>query len=166
MENFINNLIEQAAAYAPKVVGAILTLIIGFWVIARITKLLSKYFKKKSFDETVEPFLLSVVSVGLKVLLLLAVAQMFGIETTSFVAIFGALAFAIGLALQGNLSHMAAGILILIFRPFKVGDFIVAQGYSGNRQRNTNFYHSPDNAGQPPDHHSLMAPSPAGPSRT
>jgi small conductance mechanosensitive channel len=131
MENFINNLIEQAAAYAPKVVGAILTLIIGFWVIARITKLLSKYFKKKSFDETVEPFLLSVVSVGLKVLLLLAVAQMFGIETTSFVAIFGALAFAIGLALQGNLSHMAAGILILIFRPFKVGDFIVAQGYSG-----------------------------------
>lgn len=131
MENFINNLIEQAAIYAPKVVGAILTLIIGFWVIGRITKALSKYFKRKNFDETIEPFLLSLVTVGLRVMLILAVAQMFGIETTSFVAIFGALAFAIGLALQGNLSHMAAGILILFFRPFKVGDFIVAQGYSG-----------------------------------
>lgn len=131
MENFINRLIELSAEYAPKVVGAILTLIIGFWIIGRIVKALSRYFKRKSFDETVEPFLLSLVSVGLKVMLLLAVAQMFGIETTSFVAIFGALAFAIGLALQGNLSHMAAGILILIFRPFRVGDFIVAQGYSG-----------------------------------
>ncbi len=131
MDNFINTLIELGAAYAPKVVGAILTLVIGFWIIKRLTKALAKYFKRKNFDETIEPFLLSLVNVGLKVVLLLAVAQMFGIETTSFVAIFGALAFAIGLALQGNLSHMAAGILILIFRPFKVGDYIVAQGYEG-----------------------------------
>lgn len=117
--------------YAPRVVGALLTLLIGFRVIAFITRQLSRYFERKDFDKTIEPFLLSLVSVGLKVMLLLAVAGMFGIETTSFVAIFSALAFAIGLALQGNLSHMAAGILVLIFRPFKVGDFIVAQGYSG-----------------------------------
>ncbi|MEL7122650.1 MAG: mechanosensitive ion channel domain-containing protein [Bacteroidota bacterium] len=133
MENLfdLQALGQQLTTYAPKVIGAILTLVIGFWVIGRITSVLRRYFDKKDFDKTVEPFLLSLVNVGLKIMLLLAVAQMFGIQTTSFVAIFSALAFAIGLALQGNLGHMAAGILILIFRPFKVGDYIVSQGYEG-----------------------------------
>lgn len=131
MESYVQQLISTAVDYAPQVLGALLTLLIGFRVIGFLTDRLRRYFQRRSFDKTIEPFLVSLVSIGLKIMLLLAVASMFGIETTSFVAIFSALAFAIGLALQGNLAHMAAGILILIFRPFKVGDFIVAQGYSG-----------------------------------
>ncbi len=117
--------------YAPTVVGAILTLIIGFWIVGRITKVADRAMEKQEFDPTLRPFLRSILSIGLKVLLLLSVVGMFGVETTSFIAILGALAFSIGLALQGSLSHFASGILILVLKPFKVGDFIVTQGYSG-----------------------------------
>ena len=118
--------------YAPQVVGAILTLIIGFWVIKKITQIVSSAMEKRKIDETVRPFLVSMLNVGLKVLLLLSVAQMFGIQTTSFVAIFGALAFAIGLALQGSLAHFASGVLLLVFKPYKVGDLIDLSGHVGH----------------------------------
>ncbi|MBK7408887.1 MAG: mechanosensitive ion channel [Saprospirales bacterium] len=118
--------------YAPKVVGAILTLVVGFWIIGRITHMLRKSMEKRGIDPTIRPFLGSLVSVGLKVLLLLSVASMFGIETTSFVAIFSALAFAIGLALQGSLGHFASGVLLLIFKPYKVGDLVtIGGGFTG-----------------------------------
>ncbi|MEL6834550.1 MAG: mechanosensitive ion channel domain-containing protein [Bacteroidota bacterium] len=124
----LEKLSELATTYAPKVVGAILTLIIGFWIVGRITGALDRTMGKRGVDETIRPFLLSLVSVGLKVMLLLAVASMFGIETTSFVAIFSALAFAIGLALQGSLGHFASGVLLLTFRPYKVGDLVTVGG--------------------------------------
>ena len=124
MENYMEQIYSMAIEYAPKVLGAILTLIIGFWIIARITKFVDRTMAKRDVDETVRPFLTSIISVGLKVLLLLSVASMFGIETTSFVAIFGALAFAIGLALQGSLGHFASGVLLLVFKPYKVGDLV------------------------------------------
>ncbi|MEL7222151.1 MAG: mechanosensitive ion channel domain-containing protein [Bacteroidota bacterium] len=114
--------------YAPSVVGAILTLIIGFWVIGRITSAMDKTMTNRGMDETIRPFLLSLVSVGLKVMLLLAVAGMFGVETASFVAIFGALAFAVGMALQGSLGHFASGVLLLTFRPYNVGDLVTIGG--------------------------------------
>lgn len=110
--------------YAPKVVGAILTLIIGFWIIGMIVRGVQNVMSKNKVDATIQPFLASIVSVGLKVMLLLSVASMFGAETTSFVAIFSALAFAIGLALQGSLGHFASGVLILVFKPYKVGDLV------------------------------------------
>lgn len=122
--DYVEQLIEMAVAYAPKVVGAIITLIIGFWIIGRIVSLFKRTMEKRDFDPTIRPFLASLVSVGLKVLLLLSVASMFGIETTSFVAVFGALAFAIGMALQGSLGHFASGVLLLIFKPYKVGDLV------------------------------------------
>mgnify|MGYP000377305801 FL=1 len=103
----LEKLTELTTAYAPKVLGAILTLVIGFWVVARITGAMSNMLQKRGVDQTIRPFLTSLVDVGLKIMLLLAVASMFGIETTSFVAIFGALAFAIGMALQGSLGHFA-----------------------------------------------------------
>lgn len=124
----LEKLSEMITAYAPKVVGAILTLIIGFWVIARITSTVNRMMEKRGMDATIRPFLASLVSVGLKVMLLLAVASMFGIETTSFVALFGALAFAIGMALQGSLGHFASGVLLLTFRPYKVGDLVTIGG--------------------------------------
>lgn len=118
-------------AYAPKVAGAILTLIIGFWLSGFVAKKVRKIMEKKDVDVSLAPFLTSIVGIGIKILVVLSAASMFGIEVTSFVAIFGALAFAIGLALQGNLSHMAAGVVILLFKYYKVGDYIETQGYAG-----------------------------------
>ncbi len=124
----LEKLSELATTYMPQVIGAILTLIIGFWVVARISSALDRIMESRGIDQTVRPFLSSLVSVGLKVMLLLAVAGMFGIETTSFVAIFGALAFAVGMALQGSLGHFASGVLLLTFRPYKVGDLVTIGG--------------------------------------
>ncbi len=117
--------------YAPKVIGAIITLIIGFMIIGWIVGIVKSMMQKRGVDPTITPFLTSLVSVGLKVMLLLSVAGMFGVETTSFVAIFGAMAFAIGMALQGSLGHFASGVMILIFKPYKVGDLVDLSGNIG-----------------------------------
>jgi small conductance mechanosensitive channel len=111
---------------------ALLTLIIGLWVIRLLLRTFRKVLRLRDVDPTLQPFLSSIVSVILKVLLLLTVASMTGIETTSFVAALGAAGLAIGLALQGSLSNFAGGVLILLFKPFRVGDFIQAQGGEGS----------------------------------
>lgn len=129
--DYLDQIKELAIAYAPKVLGAILTLIIGFWIAAIISKRVRKTLEKRDVNPSLTPFLVSMVSIGLRVLVLFSAASMFGLEITSFIAIFSALAFAIGMALQGNLSHMASGIMILFLKPFEVGDFIVTSGYSG-----------------------------------
>lgn len=133
MENFfdLNQISSMVTAYLPKVAGAILTLIIGFWIAGWITKLVKKTLKRNDVDPTLTPFLGSLVNVAVKVMVLLAVAGMFGVETTSFIAIFGALAFAIGMALQGSLGHFASGVLLLVFRPYKVGDLVTIGGETG-----------------------------------
>jgi small conductance mechanosensitive channel len=119
---------DLIVGYTPKVIGAILTIIIGFWLAGLITKGVINAMKKRGVDESVRPFLGSLVSVAIKVMVLIAAAGMFGIETTSFIAVFGALAFAIGMALQGSLGHFASGVLILTFKPFKVGDLVEIGG--------------------------------------
>ena len=124
-------IIPMIVEYAPKVIGALLTLVIGFMIAGFIARIARKNMEKRNVDPSLTPFITSLISITIKMLVLLSAASMFGFEVTSFVAILGALAFAIGMALQGNLSHMAAGIMILFFKPFKVGDFIVTQGYSG-----------------------------------
>lgn len=133
MDKFLNleTLSGLVTSYAPRVIGAILTLIIGFWIIARITGAIEKMMAKRGFDQTIRPFLASLINVGLKIMLLLSVAGMFGVETTSFVAIFGAMAFAIGMALQGSLGHFASGVMLLIFKPYKVGDLVDLGGHVG-----------------------------------
>ncbi len=131
MEFNLDKISDMIVAYTPRVVGAILTLVIGFWIIARVTNLLRRTLKKREVDPTIRPFLASLVDVVLKILLLLSVASMFGVETTSFVAMFGAIAFAIGLALQGSLGHLASGILLLVFKPYQVGDLVEIQGETG-----------------------------------
>lgn len=134
MESFfdLETLKTQFTEWAPTVVGAILTLIIGFWIVGWITNLARKAMQRSKMDPTIQPFLTSLVSVGLKVLLLITVAGMFGIETTSFIAMFGALAFAVGLALQGSLGHFASGVLLLVFKPYKVGDLVtIGGGHTG-----------------------------------
>lgn len=127
-ERIINQLITLGTDYAPKVIGALITLIIGWIIIGWINRIVRKTMDKRGMDASLKPFIGSIITVGMKILLLLSVAAMFGIKTTSFVAIFGALAFAIGMALQGSLGHFASGIMILIFRPFKVGDLVEIGG--------------------------------------
>lgn len=131
LDSILERIQEFIALYALDVVGAILTLLIGFWLISRLVKIVDKGMEKRNIEISLRSFLASVVGIGLKVLLLLSVASMFGIEVTSFVAIFSALAFAIGLALQGNLANFASGVLILVFKFYKVGDFIKTQGHAG-----------------------------------
>jgi small conductance mechanosensitive channel len=127
----IEKVSDLAIIYAPKVLLAILTLIIGFWLIAWVTRLAKRMMAKKEMDESLRPFLGSIISIGLKVLLLLSVVSMFGVETTSFIAVFTALAFAIGMALQGSLGNFASGVMILLFKPYKVGDLVSMQGFTG-----------------------------------
>lgn len=122
--------ITMVMAYAPKVLLAIITLVIGLWVINRFVTVLDNKLGKK--DPTLNKFLCALIGALLKILLLISVASMVGIATTSFVAIIGAAGLAVGLALQGSLANFAGGVLILIFKPFKVGDVIEAQGFLGS----------------------------------
>ena len=126
----VDQAITLVMAYAPKVVLAIITLIVGMWLINRFVRLLDSKLGKK--DPTLNTFLCGLLSAVLKILLLISVASMVGIATTSFIAIIGAAGLAVGLALQGSLGNFAGGVLILIFKPFKVGDVIEAQGYLGS----------------------------------
>ncbi|NMT62506.1 mechanosensitive ion channel family protein [Marinobacter orientalis] len=124
---------EQALSlimtYAPKLVLAIITLIVGLWLINRFVAVVDKKLGAK--DPTLNKFLCGLISIIFKVMLLISVASMVGIATTSFIAVIGAAGLAIGLALQGSLGNFAGGVLILIFKPFKVGDTIEAQGFLG-----------------------------------
>lgn len=110
---------------------AIVVWIVGSFVVNKLITLLGKVMEKSRMDDSLRPFLKSMVGALLKVLLLLAVASTLGMQVTSFVAILSAAAFAVGLALQGGLSNFAGGVMILTFRPFKVEDVISAQGYTG-----------------------------------
>ena len=126
----MNQAMSLVMTYAPKVVLAIVTLIVGMWLINRFVGVLDNKLGKK--DPTLNKFLCGLIGAILKILLLISVASMVGIATTSFIAIIGAAGLAVGLALQGSLANFAGGVLILIFKPFKVGDTIDAQGYLGS----------------------------------
>lgn len=106
--------------------SSVLILIIGLWLIKLIRKLVSKILQKRDFDISVRSFLEKILSGGLKILLFIIVVSRLGVQTTSFVAMIGAAGLAIGLALQGSLANFAGGVLILIFKPFKVGDYIAS----------------------------------------
>lgn len=134
MENFEKYqelAVEYSMLYAPKVVLAIITLVVGLWIIKWIVAATQKALQASKVEETLSIFLGKLISTILKVLLLISVAGMIGIETTSFIAIFGAAGLAVGLALQGSLANFAGGVLILLFKPYRVGDFIEAQGFMG-----------------------------------
>lgn len=120
---------DQVWIYLPKIAAALLILIIGLWLAGKISRAIVKRIDKSgTVDATVAPFLQSLVSVGLKIIVILAAASQLGMQVTSFIAILSALAFAVGLALQGSLGHFASGVLLLIFRPYKVGDLVTLGG--------------------------------------
>lgn len=127
----LNSILELVITYGTQFLLALLVLIVGLWLIKRITQAISNRALNNVPDETLAKFTTSGVNIVLKVLLVISVASMIGIETTSFIAVLGAAGLAIGLALQGSLSNFAGGVMILIFRPFKVSDYLEAQGLEG-----------------------------------
>ncbi|MBR9922357.1 MAG: mechanosensitive ion channel [Bacteroidetes bacterium] len=130
-EEILAKLTEVIVEYGPKLVGAILVWIIGSLVVKGLTRAFGRTLDKRDTDPSLKPFLRGLVGTLLKVLLVISVLGMLGIEMTSFIAVLGAIGLAIGMALSGTLQNFAGGVMILLFKPFKVGDFIDAQGYSG-----------------------------------
>lgn len=122
---------DSVIGYLPTLLYGLSVLIIGFWIAKRFDKALEKYFTKRNYDISLEGFIRSLVSIGLKIIIVLTVAGIIGLPTTSLLAVFGAAGLAVGLALQGSLANFAGGVLILIFKPFKVGDVITSQGETG-----------------------------------
>ncbi|MHA6247302.1 mechanosensitive ion channel family protein [Pontibacter sp. CAU 1760] len=120
-----------AMVYGLRLLVAVLILIIGAWVIKRMNVLLQNLMLRKNVDPSLRPFLGSIINVSLWVLLIVLVVAQIGLEMTSFIAVLGSAGLAIGLALQGSLSNFAGGVLILTIKPFRVGDFIEAQGQAG-----------------------------------
>jgi small conductance mechanosensitive channel len=131
LESLSVKIYELALELAPKLALAIITLLVGLWIIKGLTKVLKVSMERSKVDPTLIPFMGSLVSWMLKVLLFISVASMIGIATTSFVAVLGAAGLAVGLALQGSLANFAGGVLIMIFKPYKVGDLIESQGHLG-----------------------------------
>jgi len=119
------------AEYGGKILLAVAVFVIGHFVIVKTMRLLTLRMGHSKIDRDVQPFLMSLASGALNVMLLLSCAGILGIQTTSFVAVLGAAGLAVGLALQGSLANFAGGVLVLIFKPFRVGDLIAAQGFTG-----------------------------------
>jgi small conductance mechanosensitive channel len=120
-----------AMQYGLRVLLAIVVLLIGLRIIKSISRGTGRTMEKRNVDASLRPFLTSLIDVILKVVLVISVISMIGVETTSFIAVLGAAGLAVGLALSGTLQNFAGGVLILILKPFKVGDFIEAQGFMG-----------------------------------
>ena len=117
--------------YGLRLIGAIVVLIFGLWIIKILVRTSHKLMDKSKVDPSLSSFLKSMVDILLKILLIISVMGMMGIQMTSFIAILGAAGLAVGMALSGTLQNFAGGVMILIFKPFKVGDFIDAQGHMG-----------------------------------
>ncbi|CDM41994.1 mechanosensitive ion channel family protein [Ectopseudomonas oleovorans] len=139
MEMNVEELVKISEAWLPvvleysgKLTLAVITLLIGWWLISRLMSSIESMLAARKVDRALSSFISSLVSIVLRILLLISVASMIGVETTSFIAMIGAAGLAIGLALQGSLANFAGGVLIMLFRPFRAGDWIEGQGVSGS----------------------------------
>jgi small conductance mechanosensitive channel len=131
LNNYTQTFIKVLVDYSPKLISAFVILIVGLYVIRLINRLIRRIMDKRDLDPTLTKFLADILLWALRVLLFVTFISKLGIETSSFVAILGAMGLAVGLSLQGSLSNFAGGMLIILFKPFKVGDYIEAQGISG-----------------------------------
>ena len=131
LQAYGNEFISVLVKYMPQVLSALIVFFLGLWLINILSQVLGKMMNRKGLDISLKSFLTSLVNVSLKVMLLITTAGILGLQTTSFVAILGAAGLAIGLALQGSLGNFAGGVLILVFKPYTVGDLIENGGQFG-----------------------------------
>lgn len=130
-EDVSESVIDTATSFGLRVLAAILLYIVGAWLIKRVRNILVKIFNNKKLDKSLTGFLLSLVNVTLTVILFVVIVTTLGVPTSTFTALMAAGGLAIGMALSGTLQNFAGGVMILLFKPFKVGDFIDANGFSG-----------------------------------
>ena len=131
VSQYADQAVGMIMTYGPRLLLAIIVLIVGLWLINKVLGLFEKGLAARDVEPSLSGFLRSLVGIVFKAILIISVAEMVGVETTSFVAILAAGGLAIGLALQGSLANFAGGVLILLFKPYRVGDFIDAQGIAG-----------------------------------
>ena len=129
---WIEELKTGLIAFAPKIVSALLVLVIGLWTIRLLGKLIGRFMSARHYEASLQTFLLSFFKVTMNILLIITVASMLGVNTTSFAALIAGAGIAIGAALNGSLGNFAGGVMMLVFKPFKIGDLIEAQGITGN----------------------------------
>ena len=148
LQNVWNQVSGLVSTWGLRVVGAIAVLVIGWMVAKGLRASVRRWLKKSEVDDTLAPFITSLIYYGFLTFVILAVLNLFGIQTASFIAVLGAAAFAVGLALQGTLSNFASGVMLLLNRPIRVGDFVEAGGVAGAVQQigifNTEI-NTPDN---------------------
>jgi small conductance mechanosensitive channel len=148
MDALMTSITNVVSTWGMKVLGALAVLIIG-WIVAKaVRRSVRKALEKSKLDATLVPFISSLVYYALLAFVIVAVLSLFGIQTTSFIAVLGAAGLAVGLALQGTLGNFAAGVMLLVFRPFKVGDYVEAGGAAGTVQEIAVFsttLNTPDN---------------------
>lgn len=131
LDKILDTVTEYASLYGIKIIGAIVIWVIGSWIIKKIMKGVRKVMSKRNYEESLQRFLINLISWALKILLIIAILGQLGVETTSFAAILAAAGLAVGMALQGSLANFAGGVLLMIFKPIKIGDLIEAQGEIG-----------------------------------
>ena len=131
LQIFMQQLIDWGVGAGGRIIGAILIFVVGRFLISFIKKLLSKLLMKRHIDAGIQSFIKSLVNILLTILLIIAVIGKLGVETSSFAALLASAGVAVGMALSGNLQNFAGGLIVLLFRPFKVGDWIESQGVSG-----------------------------------
>ncbi len=131
MEKYLNQFIEICVDYGPRLVGGIVVLLVGLWLTNIFIRWIGRIMQQRELDPSLRPFFKTLSATVLRVLVIITAVGMIGVQMSSFVAILGAATLAVGWALQGTLQNFAGGVLILIFRPFKVGDWIEAQGFMG-----------------------------------
>ena len=131
MENLAARVWELLTIYGLKIIAAVVVFVVGRWIAKGLTKFAEKVMNKRQVDPTIVSFIANMTYIALLVFVVLAALGQLGIQTTSFIAVIGAAGLAIGLALQGSLANFAAGFLMIIFRPFKVGDYIEGAGTAG-----------------------------------
>jgi len=128
----MEKVMELVLAYLPKVAMALVTLIVGLWIIGIVVRFVRRRLLGTDIEESLAGFLTSVLNIFLKIMLLLSVVGQFGVNTTSFIAIFSALMVGVGMALNGTIGHFASGVMLMIFKPFKVGDIVdIGGGHRG-----------------------------------
>jgi small conductance mechanosensitive channel len=132
VSSLLPQLVALVTQYGGKIILAVVVFLIGRFIIKKLAGIASAGMERGNIDKDLRPFLLSLISVVLTIMLVISVAGILGVETSSFVAIMAAAGLAVGLALQGSLANFAGGVLLLIFKPFRVGDLITAEGFTGH----------------------------------
>ena len=138
--HYLTAFLDRIIAFIPDLIAALLILVIGWWLIKLVLKYVRKIFQKQQQDKALENFIITVLNWALKIMLFIMVVNQIGIQTTSLIAALGAAGLAVGLALQGSLANFAGGVLIILLKPFRLGDWIEVDGISGSVKEISLFY--------------------------